>query len=158
MEQPSTLETEGKADKTVERGIGPTDALVRAGNPHEFQPLTIKILKNDEDKANHQDQDKTIKLVKEWVREGRQPMGLDMNFKNSDVLAYRKVLLTLKLVLVEGTEKTILVKQGLVEGTMDHYCRPKKIAKQVIREVHSTHLHIGVDGTTRQAQKFVWMP
>ena len=64
VEQPSTLETEVKADGTVERGLGPTDALLRAGNPHEFQPLTIKILKNDEDKANHQDQDKAIKLVK----------------------------------------------------------------------------------------------
>ena len=69
-EQPSTLETEVKADQTVERGLGPTDALVRAGNPHEFQSLTIRILKSDEHKADHQDQDKTIKLVKEWVREG----------------------------------------------------------------------------------------
>ena len=37
---------------------------------------------------------------------------------NSDVLAYRKVLSTLKLVQVERTDKTILVKQGLVEGTV----------------------------------------
>ena len=35
-----------------------------------------------------------------------------MNFKNSDVLVYRKVLLTLKLVPEEGTEKTIQVKEG----------------------------------------------
>ena len=110
VEQPSTLETEVEADGAVERGLGPTDALLRAGNPYEFQPLTIKILQNDEDKANHQDQDEAIKLVKEWVKEGQQPTGWDMNFKNSDVLAYRKVLSTLKLVLVEGTEKTILVK------------------------------------------------
>ena len=81
-----------------------------------------------------------------------------MNFKNSDVLAYRKVLLTLKLIPVEGTEKTILVKQGLVKGTMDRYCFPKKIAEQVIRDVHLTHMHIGVDGTMSQAQKFVSMP
>ena len=39
---------------------------------------------------------------------------------------------------MEGTEKTILVKQGLVEGTMDHYCLPKKIAEQVIRDVPLT--------------------
>ena len=53
-----------KADGTVERVLGPTDALLRAGNPHEFQSLTIKILQNDKDKANHQDKDKAIKLVK----------------------------------------------------------------------------------------------
>ena len=53
VEQPSTLETEVEADGAVERGLGPTDALLRAGNPYEFQPLTIKILQNDEDKANH---------------------------------------------------------------------------------------------------------
>ena len=58
-----TLETEVKADGTVERGLGPTDALLRAGNPHKLQPFTIKILKNDKDKANHQDQGKAIKLV-----------------------------------------------------------------------------------------------
>ena len=73
-------------------------------------------------------------------------MEPDMNFKNSDVLVYRKVLSTLKLVLVEGTEKTILVKQGLVEGTIDYYCLPKKIAEQVIRDILLTHMHIGVSG------------
>ena len=55
VEQPSTLETEVKADGMVERGLEPTDALVQAGNPHEFQPLTIRILKSYEDKANRQD-------------------------------------------------------------------------------------------------------
>merc|ERR1712240_549418 len=59
---------------------------------------------------------------------------------------------------MEGTYKTILVKQGLVEGTMDRYCLPKKMAGQVIQDVHLTHMHIGVDGTTSQAQKFMWMP
>ena len=52
VEQPSTLETEAKADGTVERGLGPTDALVQAGNPHKFQPLTMRILKSNEDKAD----------------------------------------------------------------------------------------------------------
>ena len=36
VEQPSTLETEIEADGAVERGLGPTDALLRAGNPYEF--------------------------------------------------------------------------------------------------------------------------
>ena len=81
-----------------------------------------------------------------------------MNYKDADVHAYRKVLTTLKLVPVEGTEKAILVKQGLMEGTMDRYCLPRRIAEQVIRDVHLTHMHLGMDGTTRQAQKFVWMP
>ena len=59
---------------------------------------------------------------------------------------------------VEGTEKAILVKQGLMKGPMDRYCLPRKIAEQVIKDVHLTHMHLGMDGTTRQAQKFVWMP
>ena len=74
-----------------------------------------------------------------------------MNYMDSDVHAYRKVLTTLKLVPVEGTEKAILVKQGLMEGTMDCYCLPRRIAEQVIRDVHLTHMHLGTDGTTRQA-------
>ena len=73
----------------------------------------MRILKIDKDKADCQDQDETIKIVKEWVKEGQQPTGTDMNFKNPDLLAYRK------LIPMEGTDKTILVKQGLVEGTMD---------------------------------------
>ena len=81
-----------------------------------------------------------------------------MNFKTSEVLAYRKLLLTLKPIPVEGTSKTLLVKQGLVGGTMDRYCLPKEMAGQVIQDVHLTHMHIGVDGTTSQAQKLVWMP
>ena len=75
-----------------------------------------------------------------------------MNFMNPGLLAYRK------LIPMEGTDKTILVKQGLVEGTMDQYCLPKKMAGQVIQDVHLTHMHIGVDGTTSQAQKFISMP
>ena len=71
-----------------------------------------------------------------------------MNYKDSDVQAYRKVLTSLKLVPVEGTEKAILVKQGLMEGTMDRYFLPRKIAEQVIRDVHLTHMYIGIDGTT----------
>ena len=73
------------------------------------------MLQNDEDKADHQDKDKAIKLVKEWVKEGRQPTERYMNYKDADVHAYRKVLTTLKLVPVEGTENSILVKQGLME-------------------------------------------
>ena len=61
---------EVEADGAVEKGLGPTDALLRAGDPYEFQPLTIKILQKDEDNADHQDKDKAIKLVKEWVKEG----------------------------------------------------------------------------------------
>ena len=79
------------------------------------------------------------------------------NFKNPEVLAYRKVLSALKLIPVEGTDKTLLVKQGLVEGTMDRYCLPKEMAEQVIQDVHLTHIHIEVDGTTSQVQKFMWM-
>ena len=59
---------------------------------------------------------------------------------------------------VEGTEKAILVKQGLMEGTIYRYCLPSKIAKQVIKDMHLTHMHLGMDGTTRQTQEFVWMP
>ena len=28
----------------LEKGLGPVDLLVQAGNPYEFQPLPIKIL------------------------------------------------------------------------------------------------------------------
>ena len=84
---------------------------MEAGNPHVFQPLSMGILKSDKDKADWQDQDVDIKIMKEWVKDGQQLTGQEMNFKTQEVLVYRKVLSALKLIPVEGTNKTILVKQ-----------------------------------------------
>ena len=39
---------EAQADGTVEKGLGPTDALVRTGNPYKFRPYTMEILKTNE--------------------------------------------------------------------------------------------------------------
>ena len=57
---------------------------------------------------------------------------------------------------MEGTAKTILVKQGLVGTTMDRYCLPQKVASQVIWDIHLSHMHTGIDGIVQQAQKFIW--
>ena len=69
----------------------------------------MKILGKEEDKANWQDRDPDIKIVKSWLKEGQQLIGRDSNFKTPEVQAYRKVLSTLKLKQVEGMTKTILV-------------------------------------------------
>ena len=81
-----------------------------------------------------------------------------MNYRAPEVQAYRKVLAALELRPVEGTMKTILVKEGLIDRKMDRYCLPEKIASQVIRDIHLYHMHLGVDGIVQQAQKCVWMP
>ena len=57
----------------------------------------MKILRKDKDKANWKDKDPDIKIVKNWVKEGQQPMGKEMNYMTSEVQAYRKVLSALKL-------------------------------------------------------------
>ena len=36
-----------QVDGTLEKGLGPTDTLVRTGNPHQFQPYMMKIPKTD---------------------------------------------------------------------------------------------------------------
>ena len=64
----------------------------------------------------------------------------------------------MKLRPVEGTTKTILVKEGLIDRKMDRYCLPKTILSQVIHDIHLYHMHLGVDGKVQQAQKCVWMP
>ena len=68
--QDSAHEGEVRADRTTEKGLGPTDTLVQAGNPYKFQPHTMKLLEKDEDKADWQDKDPIITLVKSWVKEG----------------------------------------------------------------------------------------
>ena len=55
---------EAQADRTIEKVLGPTDALVQTGNPYEFQPYKMKILKTSEQKADWQDKDPIISLVK----------------------------------------------------------------------------------------------
>ena len=81
-----------------------------------------------------------------------------MNYRSSNIQAYQKVLAVLKLRPVEGTTKTVLVKEGLVNKKMDRYCLPRAIASQVIQDIHLYHMHLGIDGIVQQAQKFIWMP
>ena len=94
---------EAQADGTIEKGLGPTDALVQTGNPYDFQPYTMKILKTNEQKADWQNKDPTIALVKMWLKEDRKPTSTELNYCNPDLQAYRKILAALKLRPVEGT-------------------------------------------------------
>ena len=55
---------EAQVDGTIEKGLGPTDTLLQTGNPYEFQPYMMKILKTNEQKADWQDKDPIIALVK----------------------------------------------------------------------------------------------
>ena len=81
-----------------------------------------------------------------------------MSYRSPNIQAYRKVLSPLKLRPVEGTMKTVLVKEGLVNKKMDRYCLPRAIASQVIQDIHLYHMHLGIDGIVQQAQKCIWMP
>ena len=56
---------------------------------------------------------------------------------------------------MEGTIKTILIKQGLMENAMDRYCLLKEVASLVIQDIHPSQMHINIDGIVQQAQKFV---
>ena len=138
--------------------MGPTDTLVWTRNPHKFQPYMMKILKTDKQKADWQDKDPIISLVKTWVKENRKPTNTELNYWDPSLQAYRKILAVLKLRPVEGTEKTILVREGLVGRKMDRYCLPSEIANQVINDIHLYHMHLGIDATVRQVQRCVWMP
>ena len=63
--------------------------------------------------------------------------------------AYRKIMAALKLRPVEGTAKTILVREELTGKKMDRYCLPSKIANHVINNIHLYHMHLGVYGKVR---------
>ena len=149
---------EAQADGTIEKGLGPTDALVQTGNPYKFQPYTMKILKTSKQKADWQDKDPIIALVKTWLKEDRKPTSTELNYRDPNLQAYRKILAALKLRPVEGTEKTILVREGLKGNMMDRYCLPNKIENQVINDIHLYHMHLGVHGIVRQVQKCDRMP
>ena len=92
------------------------------------------------------------------MKENRKPTSTELNYRDPSLQAYQKILAALKLRPVEGTDKTILVREGLMGSKMDRYCLPSKISSQVINNIHLYHMHLGVDGIVRQAQKCVWMP
>ena len=144
-------ESAGTIDGTQEKGLGISDPLVQAGKPYEFRPQTLEILKKEEDKADWQDQDADLRTIKSWVKEKKQPVGIEMNFQTSEVQAYRKIITALELRPIEGTNKTVLVKKELL-GTPDRYCLPTKLVNRVIQDLHFVHMHMGTDGITRHAQ------
>ena len=135
-----------QADGTIENGLGPTDSLVQTRNLYKFQPYMMKILKTNEQKADWQDKDPIIALLKTWLKQDRKPTSMELNYRDPNLQAYRKILAALKLILVKGTEKMILVREGLTDKKMDRYCLPSKIANQVINNIHLYHMHLGVDG------------
>ena len=73
---------EAQVDGTIEKGLGPMDTLVQTGNPYEFQPYTMKILKTNEQKADWQDKDPIIALVKTWLKEDRKPTSTELNYRD----------------------------------------------------------------------------
>ena len=81
------IREEAQADRTIEKGLDPTDALVQTGNPYDFQPYTMKILKTNKQKADWQDKDPTIALVKTWLKEDRKPMSTELNYHNPELQA-----------------------------------------------------------------------
>ena len=72
-------EEESQIDGTVEKGLGPTDTLIWTGNLYKFRPHTMEILKTNEQKADWQDKDQTIALVKTWLKENRKPISSELN-------------------------------------------------------------------------------
>ena len=68
------------ADATQDRGLGRNDPLLEAGNPIEFRPPIMDILQTEVEKVKVQDRDKDLKLVKWWVKEEKEPSGLEKNF------------------------------------------------------------------------------
>ena len=59
-------------DGTIEKGLGPTDTLVQTGNPYEFQPYTMKILKTNKQKADWQDNHSFSKNLAERGQEAHE--------------------------------------------------------------------------------------
>ena len=69
-------ETEVMADGTVEKGLGPADALVQAGNLYGFQLITIKILGKEEDKEDWQELEAKSPWGKTVRRQHAKPLSL----------------------------------------------------------------------------------
>ena len=141
-------------------GIGEPDPLVLAKSPATLMSTTHQLIPGPTDRAEAQDQDPVLAVVKDWVRQRVMPKRLELDFGESQLKAYVKVIPALRLCQLPAPNNLdILVKTDIQgEKGSERYCMPEKLINTFIKELHLRLSHYGVETMVLTMRHLVWFP
>ena len=141
-------------------GIGEPDPLILAKSPATLRSTTQQLIPGPRERAQIQDQDTVLSVVKDWVRQGVMPGRLELDFGDSQLKAYVKVIPVLRLCQLPAPDNLdILVKTDIQgEKQSERYCMPEKLIDPFIKELHLRLTHYGVETMVLTMKHLVWFP
>ena len=141
-------------------GIGEPDPLVLAKSPATLMSTTHQLIPGPTGRAEAQDQDPVLAVVKDWVCQRVMPKRLELDFGESQLKAYVKVIPALRLCQLPAPNNLdILVKTDIQgEKESERYCMPEKLINTFIKELHLRLSHYGVETMVLTMRHLVWFP
>ena len=91
------LDHRGRRLDPAAEGVGEPDPLVLARSPATMRSATQLLIPRPRERAQTQDQDAVLSVVKDWVRRGTVSGRLELDFGDSQLKAYVKVIPVLRL-------------------------------------------------------------
>ena len=141
-------------------GIGEPDPLVLAKSLATLMSTTHRLIPGPTGRAEAQDQDTVLAVVKDWVRQRVMPKRLELDFGESQLKAYVKVIPALRLCQLPAPNNLdILVKTDIQgEKESERYCMPEKLINTFIKELHLRLSHYGVETMVLTMRHLIWFP
>ena len=93
------LDHRGRRLEPAAEGVGEPDPLVLARSPATMMPATQLLIPGSRERAQAQDQDAVLSVVKDWVQKGTVPRRLELDFGDDRLKAYvgvETIVLTMK--------------------------------------------------------------
>ena len=119
------LDHKGRHLEPAAEGTGKPDTLVLARSPATMMPATQLLIPGPREQAQAQDRD-TVLIVKDWVRRGAIPGILELDFGDTSLKAYAKILPALRLCqLLDIPDQAIL--DILVKTDIQGRCTVREI-------------------------------
>ena len=141
-------------------GIGEPDPLILAKSPATLMSTTHRLIPGPTDRAEAQDQDAVLAVVKDWVRQRVMPERLELDFGESQLKAYVKVIPALRLCQLPAPDNLDILVKTDIQGKekSERYCMPEKLIDPFIRELHLRLTHYGVETMVLTMKHLVWFP
>ena len=141
-------------------GIGEPDPLILAKSPATLMSTTHRLIPGPTDRAEAQDQDPVLAVVKDWVRQRVMPGRLELDFGESQLKAYVKVIPALRLCQLPAPDNLDILVKTDIQGKKksERYCMPEKLIDPFIRELHLRLTHYGVETMVLTMRHLVWFP
>ena len=146
------LDHQGRHLEPAAEGTGEPDPLVLARSPATMIPTTQLLIPGPRERAQAQDRDAVLSIVKDWVRRGAIPGRLELDFGDTSLKAYAKILPALRLcqlpAIPDQADLDVLVKtdvQGNVQS--ERYCLPEDLIIPFIKDLHLRLTHYGTETT-----------